>query len=99
MQWGRGNFPLPAAGRGAPLAPDALEGLLHRLEPAVFFDRGLCAHYFTYMAGPQAHFVLFDTPRSIREKLSLADRLGVPAALLPQPEIEGHLEEIFSGGA
>lgn len=99
VEWVREDFPLPAAGRGAPLAPDALEGLLHRLEPAVFFDRGLCAHYFTYMAGPQAHFVLFDTPRSIREKLSLADRLGVPAALLPQPEIEGHLEEIFGGGA
>lgn len=98
VEWVREDFPLPAAGRGAPLAPDALEGLLHRLEPAVFFDRGLCAHYFTYMAGPQAHFVLFDTPRSIREKLSLADRLGVPAALLPQPEIEGHLEEIFGGG-
>ena len=99
VEWVREDFPLPAAGRGAPLAPDALEGLLHRLEPAVFFDRGLCAHYFTYMAGPQAHFVLFDTPRSIREKLSLADRLGVPAALLPQPEVEGHLEEIFGGGA
>ena len=69
--------------------------MLHRLEPAVFFDRGLCAHYFTYMAGAKAHFVLFDTPRSIREKLSLADRLGVGTVLLPQPEIEAHLEEIF----
>lgn len=98
VEWVREDFPLPASGRGAPLAPDALEGMLHRLEPAVFFDRGLCAHYFTYMAGAKAHFVLFDTPRSIREKLSLANRLGVGAALLPQPEIEAHLEEIFGGG-
>lgn len=98
VEWVREDFPLPASGRGAPLAPDALEGMLHRLEPAVFFDRGLCAHYFTYMAGAKAHFVLFDTPRSIREKLSLADRLGVGTALLPQPEIEEHLEEIFGGG-
>ena len=44
---------------------------------------------------PQAHFVLFDTPRSIREKLTVADRLGAPAALLPGPEVDGHLEEIF----
>lgn len=95
VEWVREDFPLPAGGRGEPLAPDALEGMLHRLEPAVFFDKGLCAHYFTYMKGPKAHFVLFDTPRSIREKLALAERLGLCAALLPQPEVEPHLEEIF----
>ena len=75
---------------------ERLEELLRRLEPAVFFDRGLCAHYFTYMSGPQAHFVLFDTPRSIQEKLELARRLGLAAALLPGPEVEEHLEEIFA---
>ena len=99
VEWVREDFPLPAGGRGEPLAPDRLENMLQRLEPAVFFDKGLCAHYFTYMAGPKAHFVLFDTPRSIREKLSLADRLGLRAALLPQPEIEPHLEEIFGPNA
>lgn len=61
----------------------------------MFFDRGLCAHYYTYMKGPQAHFVLFDTPKSIREKLETAKRLGIVAALLPQPEVEEYLEEIF----
>lgn len=95
VEWVREDFPLPAGGRGRPLAPDALENLIHRLEPAVFFDKGLCAHYFTYMLGPKAHFVLFDTPRSIREKLDLADRLGLRGALLPGPEIEPHLDEIF----
>ena len=99
VEWVREEFPLPARGRGEPMAQGRLEELLHRLEPAVFFDRGLCAHYFTYMKGPQAHFVLFDTPRSIREKLGLANRLGVAAALLPQPEVEEHLEEIFGPGA
>ena len=97
--WVREDFPLPAAGRGEPVDREALDEMLRRLQPATFFDRGLCAHYFTYMKGPQAHFVLFDTPRSIREKLSLANRLGVAAALLPQPEIENHLEEIFGPGA
>ena len=95
VEWVREDFPLPAAGRGRPLAREELESLIHRLEPAVFFDRGLCAHYFTYMAGPKAYFVLFDTPRSIREKLDLADRLGLRGALLPGPEIEPHLDEIF----
>lgn len=96
VEWVREDFPLPAGGRGEPIARDELAGQISRLEPAVFFDRGLCAHYYTYMAGPQAHFVLFDTPRSIRAKLSVAGQLGLCAALLPQPEVEEHLEEIFS---
>ena len=95
VEWVREEFPLPARGRGEPISQEGLEELLRRLEPAVFFDRGLCAHYFTYMAGPQAHFVLFDTPRSVREKLETAKRLGVIAALLPGPEAENHLEEVF----
>ena len=95
VEWVREELPLPASGRGRPLAPEELESLIRRLEPAVFFDRGLCAHYFTYMAGPKAYFVLFDTPRSIREKLDLANRLGLRGALLPGPEIEPHLDEIF----
>ena len=95
VEWVREDFLLPASGRGEPLSQEALEAQMRRLEPAVFFDRGLCAHYFTYMKGPQAHFVLFDTPRSIREKLGTAKRLGIAAALLPQPEVEEYLEEIF----
>ena len=95
VEWVREDFPLPAGGRGRPLAQEELENLIRRLEPAVFFDKGLCAHYFTYMVGPKAYFVLFDTPRSVREKLDLANRLGIRGALLPGPEIEPHLDEIF----
>ncbi len=93
------DFPLPADGRGSPLGPERLQELMDRLEPAVFFDRGLCAHYFTYMprAG-QAHFVLFDTPRSVRSKLDLAQRWGLYGALLAAPEVGGWLGEIFSDG-
>ena len=97
VEWVREDFLLPASGRGAPLTQAVLEEQLRRLEPAVFFDRGLCAHYYTYMAtGGQAHFVLFDTPRSVREKLAVARRLGLAAALLPGPEVAGRLPEIFS---
>lgn len=99
VEWVREEFPLPARGRGEPISQERLEEMLRRLEPAVFFDRGLCAHYFTYMKGPQAHFVLFDSPRSIREKLDRAKALGLSAALLPQPEVEDHLEEIFGADA
>ena len=95
VEWVREDFLLPARGRGESISQEKLEEMLQRLEPAVFFDKGLCAHYFTYMKGPQAHFVLFDTPRSIREKLEIGKRLGIAAALLPGPEVEEHLEEIF----
>ena len=95
VEWVREEFPLPARGRGEPITRETLKDMLARLEPAVFFDRGLCAHYFTYMRGPQAHFVLFDTPRSVREKLDLAQRLKVEAALLPGPEVENCMEELF----
>ena len=94
---GAEDYPLPVAGRsGAPLEPERLRTMMGRLEPAVFFDRGLCAHYFTYMAqGGQAHFILFDTARSVREKLNTAQRLGVPSALLAAPQVAGWLGEIF----
>lgn len=95
VEWVREDFLLPARGRGELVPQEKLEEMFRRLEPAVFFDKGLCAHYFTYMKGPQAHFVLFDTPKSVRAKLDAAQRLGLAAALLPQPEIEDHLEEIF----
>jgi hypothetical protein len=90
------DFPLPVSGRGEPLTQEQLHELIVRLEPAVFFDRGLCEHYFTYMSrGGQAHFVLFDTARSVREKLDTAQRLGLSSALLAAPEVDGWLEEIF----
>ncbi len=91
------DFPLPANRRGKPLTAERLARLMAELEPAVFFDRGLCAHYFTYMArGGGAHFILFDTPRSVREKLDTAQRLGVPSALLAAPQVAGWLDQIFT---
>lgn len=97
VEWLREDLPLPGGSRGEPIPQAALEAQLRQLSPAVFFDRGLCAHYYTYMnSRHQAHFVVFDTPRSLRAKLTLAQRLGLPAALLAAPEVEGHLEEILA---
>lgn len=91
------DFLLPASGRGAHLAEGELNALMARLKPAVFFDRGLCAHYFTYMAsGGRAHFVLFDTSRSVAEKLCAAQNAGISSALLAAPQVEGWMEEILA---
>lgn len=91
------DTPLPVRGSGTPLGQSELEQLMTRLEPAVFFDRGLCAHYFTYTPrGGGAHFVLFDTTRSLREKLAVARKLGIPFVLLAAPQVEHCLGELFS---
>lgn len=91
------DFLLPAPDQGTPLTPEELTDLRRRLEPAVFFDRGLCAHYFTYMeSGGRAHFVLFDTPDSVVRKLSEARELSLPSALLAAPQVGDWLEEIFA---
>lgn len=96
VEWLRQDMPLPAEGKGEALTQLALDDQIRRLAPAVFFDRGLCAHYYTYMASAgHAHFVLFDTARSIRAKLTLAEQLGLPAVLMAAPEMEGHWGGIF----
>jgi hypothetical protein len=95
VEWLRQDLPLPTEGKGESLTQLALENQMRRLEPAVFFDRGLCAHYYTYMTGSQAHFVVFDTPRSIRAKIALAEQLELPAVLMAAPEADGRWKEIF----
>lgn len=96
VEWLREDLPLPSDQRGEPMTQLALENQIRRLEPAIFFDRGLCAHYYTYRApNGKAHFVLFDTPRSIRAKLALAEQLGLPAILMAAPEVEGRWGEVL----
>ncbi len=97
-EWLREDFLLPAEGRGEPVSRAALEDQIRRLQPAIFFDRGMCAHYYTYMVpGGQAHFVLFDTVRSLRAKLAVARRLELPAVLLAEPEVGPCLREVLEG--
>ena len=95
-EWLREDLKLPSDKRGEAISQLALENLKRQLEPAIFFDRGLCAHYFTYRDPKgQAHFVLFDTSRSIRAKIALAQRMELPAVLFAEPELEHRWEEIF----
>ena len=97
VEWVREGFPLPAQRRGTPISLQHLEQQMGRLEPAVFYDRGLCAHYYTYMAaGGQAHFVLYDTSQSIHEKVQLAREMHLGAVLLPGPEVEGCLDQVLA---
>lgn len=96
VEWLREDLPLPSDRRGEPMTQLALENQIRRLSPAIFFDRGLCAHYYTYRApNGQAHFVLFDSARSIRAKIALARQMSLPAVLAAEPELENRWGEIF----
>ena len=73
----------------------ALERLRSERGGSVFFDHDLCAHYFTYMAGGEGHFVLFDDAGSICKKLRLAQELGVESAILPFDQVDDILGELL----
>ena len=94
------DFFLPApTGCGVPLSREELARRLEERRPAVFFSPDLCAHYFTYMSRENgAHFVLFDTADSIREKLRLARAAGVETAVLAYPEVDDLLPGILRSG-
>lgn len=83
----REDFLLPSpTGSGTPLTGSELEKLREEQERTVFFDHQLCAHYFTYMAGEQGHFVLFDDAGSLGKKLQIGRELGISTAFLPYEE-------------
>lgn len=90
------EFLLPASGgSGHDLNRSELAELIRRFSPAVFFDRNLCTHYFTYMDGNSAHFVLFDDSGSLLRKLALARQLGIGRAVFAFPEVEDILTRLI----
>ena len=77
------DFFLPSpTGSGLPLTREQLRQLMEERSPSVFFSRELCARYFTYMSRDSgAHFVLFDDPQTLAQKVEVARRVGVSTVL------------------
>lgn len=81
------DFPLPCSNPdGAPLSQEEFQLLLNRTGSTVFFSRELCAKYFTYSSGDQAHFVLFDDADTLRAKVRILSRLGVRHLMVVYPD-------------
>ena len=81
------DFPLPCpSGSGTPLTHSELLALRQRHPSSVYFSRELMANYFTYTDGGGTHFVLFDDAETLRQKLVLAQRLGIGEAFVMYPE-------------
>lgn len=92
----RMDFTLPSrSGEGATLTQKALEQLMERESPSVFFSQDLCVRYFTYSQNGEAHFVLFDDADTLAQKLRTGSTLGFSAAFLMYPEVEDLLPKLF----
>ena len=90
------DFFLPSpTGSGVPLTQEELRDRIARKSPSVFFSHELCARYFTYMSRESgAHFVLFDDPSTLAQKLQTARELEITAVLAAWPEIADSLREL-----
>ena len=92
----RMDFRLPArSGQGEPLTQAALDALIRKHQPAVFFSKDLFARYFTYAKNGESHFILFDDADTLRQKLRLGRQLGVAAAFFQWPEVCDIADSLF----
>ena len=73
---------------------EELLALREKHPSSVYFSRELMAKYFTYSAGSGTHFVLFDDAETLRQKVRLAQGLGIQTAFLMFPEISDLLPEL-----
>ena len=78
-------------------AKAALQDLLDRESPSVFFSQDLCARYFTYARDGETHFVLFDDADTLSQKLRTGGNMGFAAAFLMYPEVQDLLPKLFPG--
>ena len=89
------DFTLPSpSGEGRSLSTEEFCRL--QQGRTVFFSPELCARYFTYYGGEQAHFVLFDDADTLRRKEQLGASLGLNKILYMLPEIEDLSEKLFT---
>ncbi|MBR2131447.1 MAG: hypothetical protein IJ955_02735 [Oscillospiraceae bacterium] len=92
----RMDFPLPCPkGEGCALDHDTFCSFMKE-EPAVFFSEDLCAKYFTRVCDCQLRFVLFDDAQTLRQKMQMAQHMGIRTAFLMYPEVEDILPELYT---
>ena len=80
------DFTLPlSANVRRPLTAGELRRL--REGKSVYFSEELCARYFTYRAGSENHYVLFDDAQTLRKKAALAENMGIREGFFMFPEV------------
>ena len=90
----RMDFTLPSkSGIGDSIGSQRLEELL-AVNKRSFFSGDLHVNYFTYRDEPTRHMVLFDDGESMRQKLALAERMGVSRAFMYYPSTYDIITEL-----
>ena len=85
------DFTLPFdSSDGIPLKQEALSQLLK--DRSAYFNRELCAKYFTYLKENSPHFVLFDDAATMDARLQIAQDCGIRHAFALYPEISSFLD-------
>ncbi len=80
------DFTLPhSAGLRRALSLTELRRL--REGKALYLSEELCARYFTYRAGNDNHYVLFDDAQTLRRKAAMAENMGIREAFFMLPEV------------
>ena len=59
-----------------------------------FFSQSLCAQYCHYGQGQSSHFLIWDTPRTLSQKLTLARSAGIKTAFALYGEVSHCLTEL-----
>ena len=80
------DFTLPhSAGLRRALSLTELRRL--REGKALYLSEELCARYFTYRAGNDNHYVLFDDAQTLRKKAAMAENMGIREVFFMLPEV------------
>ena len=81
------DFIMPSQdGAGKNLSPEEFAQISGAQLP--FYSKELCANYFSHRASDgTAHFVLFDDANTLKEKLNVAQGLGINTAIMLYPEV------------
>ena len=89
------DFILPSRnGQGKELSLEQLVNIKNRYHCQGFFSSDLCAHYFTYRANGQTHFVLYDNRYSVERKLLEAEKEGLDTAFVFYPHVKNIVTEL-----
>lgn len=94
VEWMRSDFLLSSEGAAErELSEAELDALREKYAPKIYQTSELAAEYFTYSEDEHTHLVLFDTPESLRNKLELAQSMGIASVMTAWDEVGQWLRE------
>ena len=79
---------------GSVLSEEHFSAVCAKHSPVFRYSPELCVNYITYKESGKTYLVFWDDERSVNEKLSAAEAVGVRDAFLFYPQVSGFIENI-----